>query len=166
MSDLGSPSNLPTPPQPTEVDLTWIPGRIEHRIVFGRSIAERTADPLHRRLTFAPGSTFAVLRWATSDLGLSVVRLEILRALKPGEQGTKVPFVYPAVEILLRASGWADVQRAIRTIDAVQAAKIDPADAAPDYWLHVGNRLAAAELPRPYTQARHLAWQLRRRIAP
>jgi hypothetical protein len=165
MSDLRLPSSLPSSPQPIEVDLTWIAGKIEHRIVFGRSFAERTTDPQHRTISFAPGNIFGVMRWASSDYGLTAVRLEILRAPKPSERGTRVPFVHPAVEILLRASGWADVQRAIRIIDAVQAAKIDPADAAPDYWLHVGNRLAAAERPRPYTRARHLVWLLRRRLS-
>ncbi len=165
MSDPKSPSSLPLPPQPTDVELTWIAGKIEHRIVFGHNIAERTTDPQHRTLSFAPGTIFAVMRWASSDYGLTVVRLEILRAPKPGERGTRVPFVRSAVEILMRASGWADVQRTIQIIDAVRAAKVDPADAAPDYWLHVGNRLAAGERPRPYTRARHLAWLLRRKLS-
>lgn len=165
MSDQRLSSSLPLPPQPTEVELTWIAGKIEHRIVFGHSIADRTTDPQHRTLSFPPGTIFAVMRWASSGYGLTVVRLEILRALKPGERGTRVPFVRSAVEILMRASGWGDVQRVIQTIDAVQAAKIDPADAAPDYWLHVGNRLAAGERPSPYTRARHLAWVLRRRLS-
>jgi hypothetical protein len=165
MSDPKSSSSLPPKPQPTEVDLTWIAGKIEHRIVFGRSIAERITDPQHRTVSFAPGTIFGVMRWASSDYGLTVVRLEVLRAPKPGERATRVPFVHPTVEILMRVSGWADVQRAVQIIDAVQATKIDPADTAPDYWLHVGNRLAAGERPRPYTRARHMAWLLRRRLS-
>ena len=102
------------------------------------------------------------MRWASSDYGLTVVRLEVLRAPKPGERATRVPFVHPAVEILMRVSGWADVQRAVRIIDAVQATKVDPADAAPDYRLHVGNRLQP-QSSRPYTRARNMAWLLRRR---
>jgi hypothetical protein len=153
-------------PAVVEVDLTWVAGRIEHRIFFGHSVGERVTE-LHRKtVLFAAGSVFAVLRWAASDLGLTVVRLEILRASKHARGGTRVPFVRPEVDILLRASGWSDVQRVIKLIDAIQESGIDPTEVAPDYWLHVGNRLAAGEQPRGYTRARHLVWQLRRRIAP
>ena len=40
----------------------------------------------------------------------------------------------------------------------------DPADACPDHWRHVQNRLASGDAPRPYTRERHRAWLLRRRI--
>lgn len=152
-------------PQTTviEVDLTWITGKIEHRIIFGQSLSERSPDPLHKTVLFAPDKIFAVMRWASSDYGLTVVRLDILRGPRPGE-GTILPFVRPAVEILLRVAGWSDVQRVIQIIDAIRALGIDPADAAPDYWAHVGNRLAANQAPRAYTRGCHLVWKLRRRI--
>ena len=149
-----------------EVDLTWIAGRMEHRIVFGRSLGERVIEPHRRTVTFAPASIFAVMRWAASDLGLTVARLEILRGTATPSGGTHVPFVRPAVDLLMRVSGWPDVQRVIKLIEAIQAGGIDPTDVAPEYWLHVANRLAAGEQPRDYTRGRHMAWQLRRRIAP
>jgi len=62
-----------------EVDLTWVAGRMEHRVVFGQSLAERVTEPHRKTVTFAPASIFAVMRWAASDLGLTVARLEILR---------------------------------------------------------------------------------------
>jgi hypothetical protein len=164
-NDVQEYSHLPVNGQ-VQIDLTWIPGKIEHRVMFGRSVSERATDSHRRTATFAQGMIFAVMRWASSDLGLTVVRLEILRAAKPGSVATRIPFVRPAVDILLRVSGWADVQRVVHIIDAIKAAGIDPADAAPDYWQHVGNRLAAGERPSPYTRTRHLAWRLRRRIAP
>lgn len=148
-----------------EIDLTWIEGRIEHQVIFGRSVGEFGSDPNHKVVFFPIDRVFAVMRWASSDLGHTVSRLEILRAPKSGEGGTQVPFVRPAVDILLRVSGWPEVQRVIKLIDAIQALDIDPSDVAPDYWLHVGNRLAAGQKPRAYTRARHLVWQLRRRLA-
>ena len=150
---------------PVEVDLTWVAGRIEHRILFGHSLAERVTEPHRKTVLFPANSVFAVIRWAASDLGLTVARLEVLRGAKSAGGGTRVPFVRPAVNVLLRASGWSDVQRAIKLIDAIKAGGIDPTEVAPDYWLHVGNRLAAGLQPREYTRARHLVWQLRRRIA-
>ena len=53
----------------------------------------------------------------------------------------------------------------LQAIDAVEALGIDPADAAPDHWRHVHNRLAAGDEPRPYSREQHRAWLLRRRIA-
>ena len=74
--------------------------------------------------------------------------------------------VRPAGDILLRLSGWPKVERVLQIADAVEALGIDPADAAPDYWHHVHNRLSVNETPRAYTRPRHQAWLHRRRIAP
>ena len=43
---------------------------------------------------------------------------------------------------------------------------IDPADAAPDHWRHLHNRLVAGVEPRPYSGEQHRAWLLRRRLVP
>ena len=51
-----------------------------------------------------------------------------------------------------------------RVVDAIEAMGIAPADAAPDYWRHVHNRLSAGQEPNPYTPERHAAWLNRRRI--
>src|SRR3546814_16257929 len=65
------------------------------------------------------------------------------------------PGFTPGGEVLLRVDGWPNVQRVFEAIDTVDALGIDPADAAPDHWRHVHNRLAANENPRPYTLERH-----------
>ena len=52
-----------------------------------------------------------------------------------------------------------------QAIDAVEALGVDPADAAPDHWRHVHNRLGAGDEPRPYSRDQHRAWLLRRRVA-
>ena len=41
---------------------------------------------------------------------------------------------------------------------------IDPADACPDHWRHVHNRLGAGYDAAPYSRDQHRAWLLRRRI--
>jgi hypothetical protein len=43
---------------------------------------------------------------------------------------------------------------------------VDPADAAPDHWRHIHNRLTAGAAPHAYTRERHAAWLKRQRIAP
>ena len=58
------------------------------------------------------------------------------------------------------------MQKALEAIAAVERVVREAGEAAPDHWRHVGNRLAAGHDPRPYSRARHSAWQLRRVLAP
>ena len=157
-------STLPPFHNLTQVELTWIEKRIEHWIRFGHDVAETILDRRRRILSFAPGSIFAYVRWASNDYGTIVSHIDIMRAVVPGEAYATVPFVRPGGELLLRISGWLKVERVLQAIDAVEALDIDPADADPNHWRHVHNRLNAVEEPRLYTRARHDAWLLRRRI--
>lgn len=147
----------------TEVELLWLEKRIENRIRFGHSVEERILDRRRRVLCFAPGSIFAFVRWTSNDFGTAISRIDILRAVAPGQRCSTVPYVKPGGDILLRLSGWPKVERVLQLIDAVEALGIDPADAAPDYWHHVHNRMSVNENPRPYTKARHQAWLQRQR---
>ncbi|MFX6926369.1 DUF2840 domain-containing protein, partial [Acinetobacter baumannii] len=90
-------------------------------------------------------------------------RIDILRAATPGRPHSTVPWISPGGESLLRLSSSPKVERVLQTIDAIEALGINPADAAPDYWHHVHNRLSVNETPRPYTRSRHQAWLRRRR---
>jgi Protein of unknown function (DUF2840) len=150
----------------THVELIWLKKRIENRIRFGRKTEEHFIDPSRRVVSFAPGSVFAFVRWGSNDFGTVVSRIDILRAVEPGERCSTVPFVRPGGEILLRLSGWSKVEKALQAIDAVEALGIDPSDAAPEYWRHVHNRLSTSDEPRNYTRSQHDAWLRRRRIAP
>jgi Protein of unknown function (DUF2840) len=148
----------------TTVELLWLERRIENRIRFGRSVSEKLVDRNRRVLSFAPGSIFAFVRWTSNDFGTVLSRIDILRAPTPGQRYSTVPWIKPGGESLLRLSGWPKVERVLQLIDAVEALNIDPADAAPDYWHHVHNRLSVNEAPRPYTRSRHQAWLRRRRV--
>jgi hypothetical protein len=118
-----------------------------------------------RIVSFAPGNVFAFVRWASNDFGTIISRIDILRAVAPGEPCSTLPFVRSGGEILLRMVGWPNVSRVLSAIDQVDAVGVDPIDAAPDHWRHVHNRLTAGEEPRPYTSARHNAWLMRRSVA-
>ena len=83
-----------------------------------------------------------------------------------GEPCVLLPFVRPGVQTLLRLDGSAKVERVKKLIDEIWSIGVDPADAAPDYWFHVGNRFAADQEPRGYSKARHAVWRLRQRLAP
>jgi len=150
----------------TEVEVLWLEKLIENRIRFGRIVNERKIDRHLHVLSFAPGSIFAFVRWTSNDFGTIISRIDILRAVAPGQRCSTVPYVTPGGEILLRLSGWPKVERVLQMTDAVEALGIDPADVAPDYWHHVHNRLSVNEAPRIYTKSRHQAWLHRRRIVP
>ena len=138
--------------------------RIENRVRFGRPVCEQIVDRSRRVLSFTPGSVLAFVRWTSNDFGTVLSRIDILRAAIPGQRYSTVPWIKPGGDSLLRLTGWPKVERVLQLIDAVEAFGIDPADAAPDYWHHVHNRLSVNEAPRPYTRARHQAWLQRRRI--
>jgi Protein of unknown function (DUF2840) len=150
----------------TTVELLWLEKRIENRIRFGRAVSEQIIDRRRRVLSFAPGSIFAFVRWASNDFGTVLSRVDIVRAATSGQRYSTIPWVIPGGEILLRLSGWPKVEPALQMIDGIEALDINPADVAPDYWHHVHNRLSVNEPPRLYTRERHQAWLRRRRIAP
>ena len=148
----------------TEVELYWLEGRIERWIRFGRDIEERIIDRRRRVLSFAPGTVFAFVRWASNDHGTVVSRIDILRAVERGEACSTIPCVRPGGEVLLRSFGWPNVERVLKAIDAVDALGVDPGDADPNHWRHVHNRLSVGQEPRPYRPERHRAWLMRLRI--
>ena len=115
---------------------------------------------------FAPETIFCLVRWAANEHGTIISRVDIVRAVDRGEPFQTLPFVRPGGDILLRLDGWPKVQRALAAIDAVEALGLDPADASPDHWRHVHNRLSAGLEPSAYTPERHAAWTGRRRIDP
>ncbi|MBF2717695.1 DUF2840 domain-containing protein [Agrobacterium vitis] len=150
----------------TLVNLTWRENHIEQRIHFGRIAEEQRIDRHRRVVSFDPGTIFAFVRWAANDYGTVVSRIDILRAVAPGENYQTVPLVNPGGEILLRTHGWPKVEKVLNTIDTIEALDIDPADAAPDYWRHVNNRLIVNQPFSAYSRERHRAWLLRRNFQP
>ena len=150
----------------THLELTWLAKRVEQRVRFGRPVASLRLDRHRRCVSFAPNAIFAIVRWAGNNYGTVSSEIDILRAVVPGERCTTAPFVQPGGEVLLSIKGWPKVERVLQAIDAVEALGIDPADAAPDHWRHVHNRLIVGERPRAYTLTRHRAWLKRRRIVP
>ena len=110
----------------TEVEVVWLEKRIENRIRFGRIVNERKLDRHRRVLSFAPGSIFAFVRWTSNDFGTLISRIDILRAVAPGQRCSTVPYVKPGGEILLRLSGWPKVERVLQMVDAIEATGLEP----------------------------------------
>ena len=124
----------------TRVELTWVEKKIEYWIRFGREAGELILDRRRRVISFRPNSTFAFARWAANDFGTVISRIDIVRAIEPGEPYQTLPFVRPGGEILLKIEGWPKVEEVLLHIDAVEAAGIQSHEVAPDHWRHGANR--------------------------
>lgn len=148
----------------THVELIWVEKKIEHWIRFGRPVGDRILDRRRRIVSFSVGSIFAFVRWASNDYGTIVSRIAVVRAVAAGEPYSTLPSVQPGGEILLHIDGWPNVETVLRAIDAIETVVGDPADAAPDHWRHVHNRIVAGHQPRVYSIERHRAWALRRAV--
>lgn len=150
----------------THVELTWIEKKIEYWIRFGREAHEQILDRRRRIVSFRPGSLFAFVRWAANDYGTILSRIDIVRAIAPGEPHQTLPFVRPGGEILLNIEGWPKVENVLRHIEAIEAIGIEPDVVCPDHWRHVHNRLAAGHRPDAYTHTQHSAFRLRGKVQP
>jgi hypothetical protein len=148
----------------THVTLFWRKGEREDWLKFGKPVADRIVSRSERIESYAAGQLFGLVRWASNDYGTICSTLVIVRAVDGHEPCTPVPQVDPGGDVLLSVHGWPKVAQVFRLIDAIEAAGIDPCDVAPDHWRHIHNRMAAREVPRDYSPARHRAWLQRRAL--
>ena len=116
----------------THVELTWIEKKIEYWIRFGREAHEQILDRRRRIVSFRPHTVFAFVRWAANDFGTIISRLDIVRAVEPGEAYQTLPFVRPGGDVLLKVEGWPKVEEVLRHVDAVEAVGIDADAVSPD----------------------------------
>lgn len=148
----------------TTVELTWIEQSTERWIRFGAPVRDQVLDRRRRLLSFPANSVFAFVRWASNDYGTVQSRLDIVRAVAPGETYSTLPCVAPGGELLLHLYGWPRVRAGLAVIDAVEELGIDAQAVSHDYWRHAHNRLIAGHRPRPYSLRRHRAWLLRQEL--
>ena len=148
----------------TFVELTWNEGQIEQWVRFGHPVCEERIDHHRLRFGFASGAVFGVNRWAANAYGTVLSRFDILQAAKPGTPLQTLPYLRPGGTLLLSTHSWPKVEGVLQTIDAIETLGIDPADASPDYWRHLHNRLAIAQPAHTYTRLQHRAWFKRRSL--
>jgi hypothetical protein len=148
----------------THVTLFWREGKHEDWLKFGKPVADQIVSRSQRIESYAPGQVFGLVRWASNDYGTIRSSLNIVRAVDAREVATPVTQVDPGGELLLSVHGWPKVAQVFRLIDTIEASGIDPCEVAPDHWRHVHNRMAAREIPREYSPARHRAWLQRKAL--
>jgi hypothetical protein len=147
----------------TEVRLTWIEGRCEHMLRFGRVADDRTVGEDSRIVSFRPGAVFALVRRISSDFGPTCCSLSVVQAAETGQISAPVASVIAGGERLLHVEDLAHISQVLEMVDAMEADGIDPCDASPDHWRDVAARLNDGRQIRPYTRARHAAWLQRSR---
>lgn len=146
----------------THLELTWLEQRIEQWLRFGPVLETHPIDRYRRRLCFAPGAVFALLRWTQTDCGATTCCIDIIRAPLPGEPRDRLPFVPTGGERLLHGTGWPLVRTVLEAIDRIERRRIDPAQIDPAYWREVAERLRAGAGIHAYLPSRHTAWRARR----
>ena len=159
----GPMPSAPSHDDMTHVELTWIEKKIEYWIRFGREAHEQVLDRRRRVVSFRSDTIFAFVRWAANDYGTIISRIDIVRAVAPGEPHQTLPFVRPGGEILLKIEGWPKVEDVLHHVDAIEAIGIEAEAVSPEHWRHVHNRMAVGQQPRAYTVEQHRAFLLRRR---
>lgn len=159
-----APAHLSPRDTLTTVELLWVERRLEHSLRFGRVVSRTAIAPTTTTVSFRAGAVFALMRRSANDFGTVFARIDILRAVRPDEGYTTVPFVQPGGELYLSIKGWTRVRQVLALLDAIEGGGVDLCDVAPEHWRHLHNRLSADEQPRPYSPARHDAWLKRRAI--
>lgn len=161
------PVGVPLPASSlTDVEMTWIEGRLEKQLRFGRVAAERSGGPHKRIASFRPSAIFGLIGCTMNDLGCVFWDLAIIRAVAPGAPFGTLPGVHPGGEILLSLSDLELIRAVCREIDMIEASGVDACDVSPDHWRHIGQRLAAAMPFRSYSAERHAAWLRRSEARP
>jgi len=80
-----------------------------------------------------------------------VSRVDILRAIAPGDTYSTVGFVRPGGESLLRLNGWPRSNGVLQAIDAIEALEIDPARHRAGVLAARPQPLTASAVPHAYT---------------
>lgn len=155
MNDLRAPTGA-------QLDLVWIETRIEHWLRFGIPETSVRIDRHRRRVSFAAGDVFALMRWLANDTGAVTVSIDIVRVMPPGEPCAVLPWITGAADRLLRQTGDGPVRAVLDAITRIERQPFDPRTVCPDYWRDLDARLRAGLRPPLYCRARHEAWLWRR----
>lgn len=152
------------PPDLTHVSLTWVAGKREEWLRFGRPIQDRIVSRRTHISSFKPGAIFALVRWAANNFGTIASHIDIVRPVGRHEACTTLPCIDPGGELLLHVAGWPKVSQVLRAIDTVEAIGIDAHAADPDHWRQIHHRIAAGQKPSEYSSCRHRAWLKRKAV--
>lgn len=129
----------------TQVEVHYIEGQKNYRILFGKPVKVETKEYGFREITrklvyFRPGDIFALDLWERNQYGTSNWSVYVLQAAYPGESAFTVPQVKPAVKILLEAVGPHRAKAALKALKEIEE-RTDPTQLAPARYLLTDFRL-------------------------
>jgi hypothetical protein len=137
--------------------------RSRTEIRFGRSVDQHIIDRQWRIVSFEAGSIFALVRWAGNEYRTTLSRINILRAIAPGDRHHHTVY---APRRRKSAAGFrlAQGREGAAGHRCDRGARHRSGRCRPHYWQHVHNRVSVGERPRPDTKTRHQAWLRRRNL--
>jgi hypothetical protein len=141
----------------TRVEILFLPEFVNHWLRFGEADEWRDIDRRRAYAYFGPGRVFGYVRWEANEYGTKDWRFIVIQTVEPCRTISRVQGVNPGGKVLLHVKGNAQVKRALRQIDEIETAGIDPADVSPVYYRHVHNRILSRNDIRPYTPDQHEA---------
>lgn len=147
----------PQQPIHMRVSLAFVEHRVNVYLRFGKPLREIKLDRWRRVAVLAPAAVCCRIKWIGNDYGTALRQLMVLQAPMPFDDMQRVAGVSPGARILLRADGEQQVKTVLELIEDIEAADLEPCDAAATYWRAVGNRLAARQPLPAYTLERHAA---------
>ncbi|MDJ0683718.1 MAG: DUF2840 domain-containing protein [Alphaproteobacteria bacterium] len=148
----------------TRVEIVFYPEHLNHWLRFGAPDEQHDLDRRRSLALFNPGSVFGYVRWRANEYGTQDWRFLVIQSAEPSRFLSRVEGVYPGGEVLLLAVGNTKVKRTLSVVDALEDAGFDPADASPDYYRHVHNRITVGQPVRPYTDQQHTAHMAAQRV--
>jgi hypothetical protein len=119
-----------------------------------------------RRVYFTAGDVFCCVISRADEIGPQRIRLDVLRAVSPGQRSSTLIGVQPGAEILLRVGSEINIARVLELIHCIEQQRIQPYAISSDYWRTVHNRLCARVEVVPFRLASHAAYLSRRRFLP
>ncbi|NHN89421.1 DUF2840 domain-containing protein [Acetobacter conturbans] len=149
----------------TPLELTWLEKRIEQWLRFGHPLEMQRLDRYRRRLYFAPGAVFALMRWTQTDDGAAACCIDIVRASQAGEPRERLAFVPTGAERLLHCAGWPQVRTVLRSIEALERRRINLVQVEPDYWRQLAHSLHEKHAKPRSMSACHDAWRHGRAVS-
>lgn len=148
----------------TGVEIAFYPEFVNCWLRFGVPDFVLDLDRRRSLAMFKNGKVAGYVRWIANVYGTQKWQLMVVRTVGAGQQLTRVEGVHPGGEILLAASGKAQVKRVLSRIDVLQEGGFDPVDVSFSYYRQLHNRIAVNQPICAYSRAQHNAVLATRKV--
>ena len=125
----------------TRLQVFYLEGRANYRLLFGQPALTKRVSRSQSFAFFEPGRMIGYLRWRANEFGTQSWRCFVLRTMKEGEHGVKIPGILPGAEPLLTTRGKTYSKRFLKKFDALRRVNQPLENLSPAYWRHLHVRI-------------------------